>query len=137
MQASAIIRPALVTLLSIAALTAGGLASAQRAGNVEEQVFQSLSDRLKLTQDQEAQVRPYFDARNSRLKDIRNRLSPNSSRRSKSAALKQARAVQDDFDAQIKPILSDRQRKELEKFRQQVRARLQQEYEARTLTPLN
>ena len=137
MQNSTIIRAGVLTLVAIAALAASSLASSERAGNVEEQAFQTLSDRLKLTPDQQAQVRPYFDARNSRLKDIRNRLSPNSSRRTKMAALKQARTVQDDFDAQIKPILSDRQRKELDKFRQEVRARLQKEYEARTLPPLN
>lgn len=83
---------------------------------------EELKQRLALTPEQEAQLAPLIEARNARLKELRASSGGDDSRRARMARLKQARKIQEDFNAQMAPVLTPAQQAEWEKIRQEVRA---------------
>jgi hypothetical protein len=83
--------------------------------------IEELKKRLALTSEQEAKLAPIIEARNDKLRDLRASSDGDTSRRAKIAMLKKARKIQEDFSAQIEPILTEQQQAEWEKFRKETR----------------
>jgi hypothetical protein len=84
--------------------------------------IEELKERLALTPEQEARLAPIIEARNARLRELRSSTGGDASRRGRIAMLKQARKIQEDFSAQIAPILTREQQAEWEEIRKEVRA---------------
>jgi DNA repair photolyase len=84
--------------------------------------IEELKTRLALTTEQESQLAPLIDARNARLRELRSSAGGDTSRRARIATLKEARKIQEDFNARIAPILTKAQQTEWEQIRKEVRA---------------
>ena len=82
--------------------------------------LEDIRTRLALTPDQEAKIAPLFQARNEKLKALRDSSDPNASRRDKLGMLKEARGIQDDFVDQVEPLLTKEQKKEWEAIRKET-----------------
>jgi hypothetical protein len=83
--------------------------------------IEELKQRLALTPEQETQLAPIIEARNAKLRDLRSSYGGDTSRRARFAMLKDARKIQEDFNAKISPILTKDQQKEWEAIRKEVR----------------
>jgi hypothetical protein len=90
-----------------------------------------LRERLELTPDQEARIAPLVQARNQKLKALRDSMDAGASRREKRGALKQARAIQSEFVSKVEPLLTDPQKKEWEAIRQEMRDEMMKRYRNR------
>jgi hypothetical protein len=88
--------------------------------------IEEIKERLALTPEQEKQLAPIIEARNSKLRDLRASHDGDTSRRARFAMLKEARQIQDDFNAQIEPILTKEQREEWAEIRKEARAAAQE-----------
>jgi periplasmic protein CpxP/Spy len=125
------------TLASCVALFVVAIAPPVYAeGKYEEmaqQTFEEASQRLKLSPDQQAQIKPLFDARNSKLKEIHDKYASagDTSRRAKRSAFQEAKSAQDAFNSKVKPILSPEQQTELDKMRKEARDKMKEEYQSR------
>jgi hypothetical protein len=84
--------------------------------------MEELKQRLALSPEQQAQLVPLVEARNVRLRDLRESNGGDQSRRARFKLMKQARKVQEDFTAQVEPILTQEQQVEWAKIRSEVRA---------------
>ena len=73
------------------------------------------------TPEQEAQISPLIEARNSKLKAVRESADPKGSRREKLGVLRQVRSIQQDFVKQVEPLLSKEQKKEWERLRDEMK----------------
>jgi hypothetical protein len=114
-------------LLALVAFT--GVAMAQQ--QTIETKIQELRERLALTPEQEQKITPLLEARNAKLRDLRAKTSDDASRAEKMALLRQAKAIQKDFDAQLEPILSKEQMKEWQQFREEAREAARERYRNR------
>jgi hypothetical protein len=114
-------------LLALLAFT--GVAMAQQ--QTIETKIQELRERLALTPEQEQKITPLLEARNAKLRDLRAKTSDDASRAEKMALLRQAKAIQKDFDAQLEPILSKEQMKEWQQFREEAREAARERYRNR------
>jgi len=99
--------------------------------DVSQLGMEKLRDRLSLTPDQEARIKPLVEARNRKMKTVLGSMDANASRRDKRGALKEARAIQSEFVAQVEPILSKEQRKEWEALREEMRDEMVKRYRNR------
>ncbi len=86
--------------------------------------------RLKLTPEQEAQLKPLIEERTAKLKAIRDKHAGDDSRRAKRAMYSEARPVLDDYQEKVRTILTDEQEVEWEKMRAEARERLKDRYRA-------
>ena len=84
-------------------------------------MMEEMRTRLALTPDQEARIAPLVEARNAKLKALRESSDPNGSRREKLGMLKQARGIQQDFVKQVEPLLSKDQKKEWATMREEMK----------------
>ena len=84
--------------------------------------------RLKLTPDQEVQLKPVIEERTAKLKAIREKHAGDSSRSAKRAMFKEARPVMDEYQQKVRAILTDEQEAEWEKMRDEARKRLKEQY---------
>ncbi|HEY7378255.1 MAG TPA: hypothetical protein VH542_06195 [Steroidobacteraceae bacterium] len=100
-------------------------------GEMAQQAFEEFSQRLKLSPDQEAQIKPLFEARNSKLKEVHDKYAGDTSRSAKRSAFREAKSAQDDFNSKLKPILSPEQQTELDKMRKEARDKIKEEYQSR------
>ena len=89
--------------------------------NIEE-----LRERLALTPEQQAQIAPLAEERRTKMEGIRTRLASASSRQDKRSALKDAKAIQDDFAGKVEPLLTPAQQAEWKKMREEMRAQMKQ-----------
>lgn len=84
--------------------------------------------RLKLTPEQEAQMRPLMEERAAKLKAIRDSHAGDDSRGAKRDMYRESRAVADDYQTKVREILTDEQEVEWEKMRAEARERLKERY---------
>jgi hypothetical protein len=84
------------------------------------QIIDELRTRLALTPGQEAQIAPLLQARNEKLKALRDSSNPGASRREKVGLLREARRIQKDFVEQVEPLLSKEQKKEWDAIREEM-----------------
>jgi hypothetical protein len=91
--------------------------------------------RLKLTPEQEAQLKPLVQERNQALKAIRDKYAGDDSRRARRAMFKEAQPVVENYQARVRTILDDAQVAEWEKMRAEARERLKQQYKKKGGAP--
>lgn len=86
--------------------------------------------RLKLTPEQEAQLKRLRQRRNDALKAIRDKHAGDDSRRARRAMFKEAEPVVENYQARVRTILDESQYAEWEKMRAEARERLKERYKA-------
>jgi hypothetical protein len=123
-------RTSAVLLAALAFLGAAGSTAQTLQG--DPAAFQAAIDeakaRLKLTPEQEAQLKPLMQDRNAELKAIRDKYAGDDSRRARRAMFNEARPVVENYQARVRTILNDSQYVEWEKMRAEARERLKQQY---------
>ena len=124
-----------VARLAVAAvgILGAGMALAQ-APAVDPSAIQAVVEeakaRLKLTPEQEAQLKPIVQDRNQKLKAIRDKYASDTSRRAKRAMFKEAQPVVENYQARVRTILNDEQEAEWEKMRAEAKERLKEQYKS-------
>ena len=113
------------------AILAAGMALAQVPAvdpTAIQAVVEEAKARLKLTPEQEAQLKPLVQDRNQKLKAIRDKYAGQSSRRAKRAMFKEAQPVVENYQARVRTILNDEQEAEWEKMRAEAKERFREQY---------
>jgi hypothetical protein len=90
--------------------------------------MEALSSRLRLTPEQEAQVRPLVDEHRKRIAEIRANLERDHSSRSKRGLLLEEASIQEDFNSKLKSLLTDEQRTEWQRIRGEIRHQLKERW---------
>lgn len=123
-----------------AALSAALAAAAAAAQQPQEEVSPALQAaveeakaRLKLTPEQEAQLKVLRQERNEALKQIRDRHAGDRSRRARRAMFREAEPVIENYQARVRTILDESQYAEWEKMRAEARDRLKERYKEGSL----
>jgi ribosomal protein S12 methylthiotransferase accessory factor YcaO len=93
-------------------------------------VIEEAKSRLKLTPEQETQLRPMVLDRKQKLKVIRDKYAGDRSRRAKRAMFKEAQPVVENYQARVRTILDDQQKMEWEKMRAEEKERLKEQYKS-------
>jgi septal ring factor EnvC (AmiA/AmiB activator) len=88
--------------------------------------IEELRTRLNLTPQQQEQIAPLVEERKAKMEPIRAKVSSTASRREKIAAFQEAKAVQDDFNSKVQPLLSQEQQAEWNKIREEMRGRMKE-----------
>jgi hypothetical protein len=86
--------------------------------------MQELASRLQLTPEQQAQIEPLVKRHKADMEEIRANLARADSRRSKRALLLETASIQEEFLRQLQPLLSEKQRGEWQKIRDELRKAL-------------
>lgn len=116
-------------LVALAGVSAGAVAQRQAADPAALQAaFEEARARLKLTPEQEMQIKTLMQRRNEALKAIRDKYAGEDSRRARRAMFKEAQPVVENYLARVRTILDDAQYAEWEKIRDEARERLKQQY---------
>lgn len=124
-----LIAAALLSLGASVLVSAAEVSDAQR--EAAELKIEELKSRLKLTAEQQAQLAPLVKARNAKLKELRAQRAGDGSRRGRRAMLKDARSIQEEFNQQLRPILTQEQMKEWQAIRAEVRATAKERWHER------
>lgn len=107
--------------------TAPQIAAAADAVSPAPQIsIEELRTRLNLTPQQQEQIAPLVEERKAKMEPIRAKVDSAASRREKLAVLQEAKAVQDDFNSKVQPILSQEQQAEWQKIREELRERMKE-----------
>jgi hypothetical protein len=129
------LRSLLFVLVAAASIATPSIPSAAEPSDAQRQAIetkvQDLRERLALTPEQEQQLVPLLEARNAKLQELFANRDPDASRREKRALLNEAKAIQDDFDKQIAPILTKEQMKQWQEFRKEARSAAVERYRGR------
>ena len=124
------VAPLIVATLAILG-AATSMAEAPQADPAAIQaVIEEAKARLKLTPEQEAQLKPLVQDRNQKLKAIRDKYAGDTSRRAKRAMFKEAQPVMENYQDRVRTILNDTQEAEWEKMRAEAKARLKEQYKS-------
>lgn len=94
-------------------------------------LFETFKTRLKLTPEQEEQIRPILQDETGKLRAIRDKYEGQTSRRAKRSMLKDAKGVRDDARKRIEPLLTEEQKAEWKKLREEMRERARVELKRR------
>ncbi|WP_321470482.1 hypothetical protein [uncultured Paludibaculum sp.] len=86
--------------------------------------LQQMKDRLKLTPEQEEQVRPIVMDELQQLKSIRDNHSGDQNRRGKMKMAREMRGVQSETEGKLSKVLSKPQMDELKKMREEMRQQM-------------
>ena len=128
-------KPVAHAFIAAIAILGAGIARAQ-APAVDPAAIQAVMEeakaRLKLTPEQEAQLKPIVQDRNQKLKAIRDKYAGDKSRSAKRAMFKEAQPVVDNYQARVRTILDDQQEVEWEKMRAEAKERLKKQYQSGT-----
>jgi hypothetical protein len=124
-----ILRSLLFALVALTGLAITPVADARE--QTTETKIQELRDRLALTPEQEQKIAPLLEARNQKLRDLRAKYGDDASRREKLGMMREAKAIQKDFDAQLEPILTKDQMKQWQQSRDEARAAARERYRNR------
>ena len=121
-----------VIVVMLASLGSGAVVA--QAPQVDPGAIQAVVEeakaRLRLTPEQESQLKPIVQDRNQKLKAIRDKYAGDSSRRAKRAMFKEAQPVVDNYQARVRTILDDTQEAEWEKMRAEAKERLKEQYKS-------
>ena len=107
--------------------TAAQLATAADSSSPAPQIsIDELRTRLNLTPRQQEQIAPLVEERKAKMEPIRAKAASANSRREKLALLQDAKAVQDDFNSEVQPILTQEQQAEWTKIREELREQMKE-----------
>lgn len=96
--------------------------------------LETVKSRLKLTPEQAANIRPILEEEVGKLKALREKYEGQTSRKAKRAKLKDAKAIQSDAQNRINPLLTDEQKAEWKKLRDEMKAKAKEEMKRRKAT---
>jgi predicted Zn-dependent protease len=123
----------LTTTLSVAsaATMAGehGLDPAKVQARMQEAV-----QRLQLTPEQQATLKPIVEEHVAQLKALRDKHPRDGSRDAKRAMMQEARTLRDAYDTKVRGVLTDEQEKEWDAMRREARDRMRDEWKQRRET---
>ncbi len=88
--------------------------------------LQEAVTRLKLTPEQQAQLKPAFEESIRKLKAIRDAHGGDTSRAALRSMYRDARPVQEEFEDKVRAVLDDSQEVEWETMRKEARAKLKE-----------
>jgi hypothetical protein len=114
-------------LLAAVALPLSGHAAQSDQAEVQAKMQEAVA-RLKLTPEQEAQLKPVMAERAKQFKAIREKHAGDTSKNAKRAMMKEMRPVQKDYEKKVRAILTDEQEKEWDKMRNEARQRMKEKY---------
>ena len=130
-------RAATVVAFALSAALAAAAAAAQQPQEEVSPALQAAVEeakaRLKLTPEQEAQLKVLRQECNEALKAIRDRHAGDRSRRARRAMFREAEPVIENYQARVRTILDDSQNAEWEKMRAEARDRLKERYKEGSL----
>jgi hypothetical protein len=115
--------PVFFAMLALCVAMAAPVVAAEAPGQV---AMEELATRLNLSAEQQAQIAPALEQRNSRLKAIADQTGADARAREKVRALREARAVQKEFVGKVTPLLTKEQAAEWEKLRAETRERVKE-----------
>lgn len=102
------------------------IAAAESSAPAPRLTIDELRARLNLTSQQQEQIAPFVEERRAKLEPIRAKIGPTASRRDRIAALREAKAIQDDFNGKVQPLLTPAQQEEWSKIRSEVREQMKE-----------
>jgi hypothetical protein len=111
--------------------TAGAATESETAADMQVQRLEELKERLKLTPEQEAQIKPLVESRRAKMEAIRAKHAGDTSRRAKRSMAQEAKAAAQEFNKQLQPILTEEQRAEWNKIREEAREKVKKEMQER------
>jgi hypothetical protein len=88
--------------------------------------LEQIQQRLNLTDDQIAKIRPILIEEAGKLRDVRAKYEGQTSRQSRRKMLRELRDVQQSIEKRISPILTNQQQKEWKKIREERRDELRE-----------
>jgi Spy/CpxP family protein refolding chaperone len=91
-----------------------------------------LKERLKLTPEQEAKIRPILEEEAAKLKDLRAQRDAAGATQDRRERIKQVRAIQQETQDRVNPILTPEQQAEWTKLRDEMRERVRDRYRERS-----
>jgi hypothetical protein len=122
---------ALLSLLAATSITLATHNVAAQSAEPQQLNIEQLRSRLNLTPEQQQQIEPLAAQRRARLEDIHARMNGANSRRDKMQLMKEAKRVQDEFVAETEPLLTDDQRIEWKKMRDENREQMKERWRSR------
>jgi len=125
--------PVAHALIAVMAMVGAGIALAQAPAADPAAIQATIEEakaRLKLSPEQETQLKPLVQDRNQKLKAIRDKYAGDKSRRAKRAMFKEAQPIVDNYQARVRTILDDPQEAEWEKMRAEAKERLKEQYKS-------
>jgi hypothetical protein len=122
---------ALLYLLAATSITLATHSVAAQSAEPQQLNVEQLRSRLNLTPEQQQKIEPLAAQRRARLEDIHARMSGATSRRDKLQLMKEAKQVQDEFVAEAEPLLTDEQRIEWKKMREETREQMKERWRNR------
>ena len=96
-----------------------------------EQKINELKTRLALTPEQEAAIKPLAEQRLHALQALQTKYAGDTSPKARRSMLKEAKGIQAEYVSKVEPLLTDAQKKEWKKIRDEMRAELTKRMQAR------
>lgn len=115
-------------LMLCALLAAPGLAQNQTLRDSVPSI-DVVRNRLNLTPEQEAKLRPMFQQREQQLRETRSRLEAAASRTEKRQVLETAKSDAQGFNSQVESVLDASQKAEWRELRDETREKVKERYE--------
>lgn len=112
--------------LSLPVLPAVAGHPAADPAKVEARIQQAI-DRLDLTAEQQARLKPIVQEHVAQMKALRAKYPAEPSREQKREMFHEARAMRDDYDTKVRAVLTDEQQKKWQEMRQEGRERMRHE----------
>jgi hypothetical protein len=97
-----------------------------------EQKINELKARLALTPEQEASIKPLAEQRYYALQALQTKYAGDTSPKARRAMLKEAKGIQAEYVSKVEPLLTDAQKTEWKKIREEMRAELSKRWQARS-----
>ena len=88
----------------------------------------AIRERLGLTDEQVAQIRPLMEERNRRFAEIRERYAGDDSREARRGRAKEARTAQQAYEQAVEPILTEEQVAEWREMQKELRAAMKERW---------
>jgi protein CpxP len=97
---------------------------------VEARIQQAI-ERLDLTADQQARLKPVVQEHVAQMKALRAKYPAEPSREQKRELFQEVRAMRDDYDTKVRAVLTEEQQKKWQEMRQEGRERMRHEMKHR------
>jgi protein CpxP len=91
-----------------------------------EQHMEEVAQRLKLTEEQKLQLRPIVEEHVAKAKSVRDRYPAETPRAQKREMFQELHSVREAYDAKVRDVLNEEQRKEWERMRSERRERMRE-----------
>jgi Spy/CpxP family protein refolding chaperone len=93
--------------------------------------MQEAAQRLQLSDAQKEQLKPIVEDHVAKVRAVRDKYPPETSRQDKRAMLEEMRGVREDYDTRIRAILTPEQQKEWDQMRADARGRMREHWRER------